>query len=332
MFFIYPYYKAYQVKDINNIAFSEKSKTINITSPILFDDLGSFLKNKEIIKSKDAFDILVNYKGYNKVNLQEGLITIKKKWTNNQMINQLYLMRNKKKIVTLTFGSVRNLESLAGKISSQIKLDSSSLLKTFKNNKIQKQYGFNSYNFISMFLPNTYEIYYDISSLEFVDKMAKEYKKFWNSTRLDKAKEMNMSQSEITTLASIVYEEQKVRFDEQNKIAGLYINRLKNNWLLQADPTVKYALKDPSIKRLYFKHLEVDSPYNTYRNAGLPPGPICLPEPRTIDAVLNYEKHKYFYMCAKPEYSGYHNFSKTLSQHNNFAKEYQSWLNKEKIR
>ncbi len=328
----YPYYKVYQVKDLDNIAFNEQSKNITLTQPILFSELGSFLQQNAIIKDKEAFDLIVNFKQYDTIQLNEGIITIKRDWSNNKLVNQLYLMRNQKKIVTLTFGSARNLEELAGKIAPSLALDSTTLLKAFNNVEIQNKYGFNSSTFISLFLPNTYEVYYNITAEEFIAKMAKEYKKFWNSERLSKAKGLKMSQSEITTLASIVYEEQKVKFDEQPKIAGLYLNRLKNNWLLQADPTVKYALGDPTIKRLLFKHLEVESPYNTYRNAGLPPGPICLPEPRTIDAVLNYEKHNYFYMCAKPEYSGYHNFSKTLSQHNAYAKEYQSWLTKEGIR
>ncbi|MCT4582822.1 MAG: endolytic transglycosylase MltG [Flavobacteriales bacterium] len=328
----YPYYQVYQVKDIDNIAFDESSKNIMLSEPILFSELGTFLKQRNIIKDQDAFDLIVDFKHYDTIRLNEGMITIKKDWNNNKLVNQLYLMRNQKKIITLTFGSARNLEELAGKIAPSLALDSVTLVTAFKNEAIQSKYGFNHATFISLFLPNTYEVYYNITADEFIAKMAKEYKKFWNAERLSKAKALKMSQSEITTLASIVYEEQKVKFDEQPKIAGLYLNRLKNNWLLQADPTVKFALGDPSIKRLLFKHLEVESPYNTYRNAGLPPGPICLPEPRTIDAVLNFEKHQYFYMCAKPEYSGYHNFSKTLSQHNAYAKEYQSWLTKEGIR
>jgi UPF0755 protein len=331
-FLAYPYYRVYQVKDIDNIAFESKTKNINIESPILFSDLGRFLKNETIIKDKEAFDLIVNFKNYDTISLSEGVITLKKEWTNNQLVNQLYLMRNQRRIVNLTFGSVRDIESLAGKMAEPIALDSTTLIEAFNDEAIQQKYGFNSTTFISLFIPNTYEVYYNITTEELMAKMAKEYKKFWNAERVAKAKALKMSQSEITILASIVYEEQKVKFDEQAKIAGLYLNRLKNSWLLQADPTVKFALGDPTIKRLLYKHLEVDSPYNTYRNAGLPPGPIALPEPRTIDAVLNYEKHDYFYMCAKPEYSGYHNFSKTLNQHNAYAREYQRWLTKEGIR
>lgn len=328
----YPYYKVFKVKDIDNIAFETKTKNVSIEQSISFSKLGSFLVKNNIIKDKEAFDLIVNFKHYDTVSLSKGMITIKKEWTNNQLVNQLYLMRNQKRIVNLTFGSVKNLEGLAGKIAESVALDSTTLIQGFNNDAIHQKYGFNATTFISLFIPNTYEVYYDITVEELIAKMAIEYKKFWNAERLTKAKELKMSQSEITILASIVYEEQKVKFDEQAKIAGLYLNRLKNSWLLQADPTVKFALGDPTIKRLLYKHLEVESPYNTYRNAGLPPGPIALPEPRTIDAVLNYEKHDYFYMCAKPEYSGYHNFSKTLNQHNTYAKEYQRWLTSEGIR
>lgn len=331
-FIALPYYQVYKVKDIDNIAFEGKTKNVQIETPIQFKKLGQLLKQEGIIKDQEAFDLIVDFKKYDTIVLREGIVTIKKQWTNNQLVNQLYLMRNQKKIVQLTFGSVRNLESLASKMAVNLAIDSTQLIQLLNNEELQQKYGFNSNTFISLFIPNTYEVYYNITAEELIAKMAKEYKKFWNTERLAKAKALKMSQSEITTLASIVYEEQKVKFDEQAKIAGLYLNRLKNNWLLQADPTVKYALGDPSIKRLLYKHLEVESPYNTYRNAGLPPGPIALPEPRTIDAVLNYEKHSYFYMCAKPEYSGYHDFSKTLNQHNSYGAKYHIWLDKERVK
>ena len=159
----------------------------------------------------------------------------------------------------------------------------------------------------------------------------KEYKKFWNSNRIKKANIIGLSQSEVTILASIVQMEQQIKFDEHSKIAGLYINRLQKGMKLQADPTVKFALKKPNLRRLYYKHLEVDSPYNTYKYDGLPPGPICIVDPRVIDAVLNYSKHDYIYMCAQPSYSGYHNFSSTIVEHERYKKMYISWLSLEKI-
>lgn len=325
-------YYVYSLANTKSLLFSEQSKSIEINKQIPFSELGAFLESKNLIADRNSVDLIVNLKQFDKLILTEGRITLKKKWTNNQLVNQLKLMRNQKKIVSVIFGSVRNLEDLAGKIAPFIELDSTALINAFNNPDIQKKYGFNNKTFLTLFIPNTYDIYFNISAEDFIKKMAKEYKVFWNAERVAKAKELNLSQSEVTILASIVYEEQKVKFDEQSKIAGLYLNRLKNNWMLQADPTVKYALGDPTIKRLLYKHLEVESPYNTYKHTGLPPGPISLPEPRTIDAVLNFEKHNYFFMCAKPEYSGYHNFSKNLSQHNAYAKKYQRWLTKEGIR
>lgn len=325
-------YYVYNLANTKSLLFTEQSKTIEIKKQIPFSQIGTFLENQNLIADKNSVDLIIKVKQFDKLILSEGKITLKKDWTNNQLVNQLKLMRNQKKIVSVIFGSVRNLEALAGKIAPFIELDSTTLINTFRNPTIQKKYGFNNQTFLTLFIPNTYDVYFNITAEEFIQKMAKEYKIFWNAERIAKAKQLNLSQSEITILASIVYEEQKVKFDEQPKIAGLYLNRLKNNWMLQADPTVKFALGDPTIKRLLYKHLEVESPYNTYKHTGLPPGPICLPEPRTIDAVLNHTKHDYFYMCAKPEYSGYHNFSKTLAQHNSYAKKYQRWLTKEGIR
>jgi UPF0755 protein len=160
--------------------------------------------------------------------------------------------------------------------------------------------------------------------------MSKEYKKFWGNGRLEKARLIGFSPEEVTTLASIVQEE-TIKEDEKNIVAGVYINRLKRGWPLQADPTIKYAIGDFNIKRVLKKHLQTDSPYNTYKYQGLPPGPINFPDISSIDAVLNYKKHKYLYFCAKEDFSGYHNFAKTLREHNNNASRYQRELNKRKI-
>lgn len=182
-----------------------------------------------------------------------------------------------------------------------------------------------------MFIPNTYEFYWNISAKAFFKKMNTEYSKFWNPARLAKAKKIRMSPLEVSTLASIVQAEQSMHDDEKAKVAGLYINRLRKGMLLQSDPTVVYAIGNFSIRRVLNKDKEIDSPYNTYKYKGLPPAPINLPEISSIDAVLNYEKHSYIFMCAKEDFSGYHNFSKTHSQHMMYARRYQAALNKKKI-
>jgi UPF0755 protein len=192
------------------------------------------------------------------------------------------------------------------------------------------KYGFNEQTIMTMFIPNTYEFYWNTSADEFFERMADEYKKFWTDERKQKAKNIGLSQSEVSILASIVELETQKK-DERPTVAGVYINRLKKKMLLQADPTVVFALGDFTINRVLKIHLETDSPYNTYKYSGLPPGPIYLPSISSIDAVLNFENHDYIYFCAKEDFSGYHNFAKTLAQHNENARKFQQALNKRKI-
>lgn len=322
----------YKIAHTQSIITPSNNVKITIEKPLPFKAIPNFLYQQKIIDNPQELALLLKVKNLENKTLPAGKYLLKKEWNNNQLANQFNLMRNQRRIVQLTFGSVRTLEDLAKKISQTINADSTELMRTFNDVNLQKKYGFNNQTFISLFIPNTYEVYSDITPEELVARMAKEYKKFWTAERKEKAKKLGLSQSEVTTLASIVHEEQKVKIDEQPKIAGLYLNRLKNGWLLQADPTVKYALNNPSLKRLLYKHLEIDSPYNTYKYTGLPPGPICIPEPNAIDAVLNHEKHNYFFMCAKPEYSGYHNFAQTNAQHEANARIYHNWLKKQGIR
>jgi len=230
----------------------------------------------------------------------------------------------------LIFNNIRTLEQFSGRISEQIEADSIEIIKFLSKKENISKYGFNNATIVSLFIPNTYEIYWNISVANFVERMAKEYKKFWNYYRKQKAKNMSLSQSEVSTLASIV-EEETIKNDEKSRVAGVYVNRLKKRMRLQADPTIKFALKDFSIKRILKRHLKVESDYNTYTNSGLPPGPINIPSISSIDAVLNYEKHTYYYFCAKEDFSGYHNFAKTLRQHNSNARKYQKELGKKRI-
>ena len=246
----------------------------------------------------------------------------------NQIVNMLRSGRQDP--VDVTFNNVRFKEDLAEKVSKYIWADSVSILNLFSDEKLITGFGFTTETFRTMFIPNTYEFYWTTSAEEFAQRMKIEYDKFWTETRKAKAKKIELSPEEVIILASIVQSE-TVKPDEMKRIAGLYLNRLKRGILLQADPTIKYAVGDYSIKRVLNKHLEIDSPYNTYKYAGLPPGPIMFPEVSAIDAVLNYETHNYIYMCAKEDFSGYHNFAKTLSQHNRNAAKYRAALNKKRI-
>lgn len=193
------------------------------------------------------------------------------------------------------------------------------------------QYGLNAATAVSLFIPNTYEVYWNISTDGLFQRMYKEYRHFWNEHRTAQAKRLGLTPAEVATVASII-EEESNRQEDYPIIAGLYLNRLKKGMPLQACPTVKYALQDFGLRRILTKHLQVESPYNTYKYAGLPPGPIRIPRAATMDAVLNSKKHNYLYMCASTAFDGTHHFSSTYAEHARYARHYQAELNKRKIK
>ena len=292
-----------------------------------FDELITIIKSKGIVIDIDAFKWIAEKKNYIN-NVKPGKYKLRDGMSNNEFVN--LLRSGEQEPVTVTFNNVRTIEQLAGKVSKNLETDSSQIVELLKDEVLIKKYGFNKNTIISLFIPDTYEFYWNTSAKEFVARMAKEYKKFWNENRKAKAKKLHLSQSEVATLASIVQRE-TIKNDEKPRVAGVYINRIRKGIPLQADPTVIYAVGDFTIKRVLRKHLKYDSPYNTYLYKGLPPGPICIPNKSSIDAVLNYEHHKYIYFCAKEDFSGYHNFARTLSQHNANARKYQRALNRRRI-
>jgi len=232
--------------------------------------------------------------------------------------------------VKITFSNIRFLNQIAGKIGKQIEADSANIITFLMNETNYKGDGFSKEDIISVFIPDTYEIYWNTDAKALYERMLKEYKLFWNNERLNKAKEENLTPKEVAILASVI-DDEVVKKEEKPRIAGVYLNRLKQGIPLQACPTIKFALNDFTITRVLKKYLEVDSPYNTYKHNGFPPGPIGCPSVEGIDAVLNAEKHTYLYFAAKADFSGYHNFSKTLSEHNHYAALYQKELDKRKI-
>ena len=330
VYLILPFINLLINKEKKEILSDSNKVILKIQEDLSFSEIGDYLVRKNILLTSKTINQLIEFKNFKNNTLKKGKYIIKKKWSNNKLVNQLFLMRNQH-VIDLYIPSVRSLDILCGKISSQLGLDSSKLSHLFQDEDIQRKFGFNSYTFSSVVIPNTYEVFTNISEIKLIEFIATKYKIFWNAERIDKASKLGYTQSEITILASIVQMEQQIKFDEHSKIAGLYINRLKRNIKLQADPTVKFALKMPNLRRLYYKHLEVDSPFNTYKYKGLPPGPICIVDPRVIDAVLNYSQHEYIFMCAKPSYSGYHNFSSTNTEHEKYKKMYTTWLSIEKI-
>ncbi|MDR9397769.1 MAG: endolytic transglycosylase MltG [Salibacter sp.] len=293
-----------------------------------FEEVKQLLLNEGYLINENTFTWVAEKKKYIQ-NIKPGRYRLKEGMSNNELVN---LLRSGRQVpVQVTFNTIRTLHELAGKVSSQLEVDSLSLDSALTDKELMQHYGFDETTFISMFIPNTYEFYWNTNGEEFIDRMAQEFKRFWTDVRIQKAKEIGLSQSEVATLASIVQQE-TFRADEMPKVAGLYLNRLERGMKLQADPTVKYAVGDPSLKRIYFKHLEVESPYNTYKVKGLPPGPIAVPERTALDAVLNAVDHNYYYMCAKPDYSGYHEFARTLAQHNRNRAKYIQFLRREGVR
>lgn len=318
-------------------SFIEKSNTragngdfteIFIPTGADFETVVNELNEKEVLINEESFRWVAEQKEY-PLFIKSGKYKIASGLSNNDLIN--HLKGGNQVPVNVTLDNVKTIDALAGKASKQIEPDSAALMRYLTSPEVISHFGFEAPTFISMFIPNTYEMYWNITEEEFTTRMAKEFKKFWNEDRKAKARALGLSQSEVSTLASIVQEETRKR-DEMPKVARLYLNRLNRGIKLQADPTVKFAVGDPALRRIYFKHLKKESPYNTYLHKGLPPGPISLPEKSALDAVLNAPQHDYIFMCAKPDYSGYHNFSKTLTQHNRYRRQYINFLRREGVR
>ena len=287
---------------------------------------------RPFLKRTNTFDFVASLKGYED-SIKPGRYKIEIGMSNNKLVNML--RNGRQSSLKLSFNNQDSLEKLAGRIVVQIEADSISLLEAFNNEAFMQENGFTKKTILAMFIPNTYEFYWNTSADLFLSKMKTEYDRFWNSDRINQAKKLNLSPIEVSTLASIVQKETST-VSERPTVAKLYLNRLQNDWPLQADPTVIFALKqkvgfDTIIKRVLKKDLVIESPYNTYVNLGLPPGPISMPDISSIDAVLKPANHNYFYMCASVTKIGTHEFAATLPEHNRNAAKYQIWLNNQGI-
>lgn len=236
------------------------------------------------------------------------------------------LSRGHQTPVKLVVRSVRTPELLAGRLAGQLMADSTEIMRCLSDSAVCASYGFEPHTVIAMFLENSYEVYWNMSVRGLFDRMKREYDAYWDDARRKKASSMGLTPIEVMTLASIV-DEETAKTDEKPMVAGLYLNRLKRGMLLQADPTAKFASGNFSARRIYNSHLSIDSPYNTYIYPGLPPGPIRLPSRSGVESVLNYAVHDYIYMCAKEDFSGYHNFASTYSRHLANARKYRRELN-----
>lgn len=330
VFAAYFAYFVYNTMFVPNTAFQNEEAYIFIRTDATYNDVRKDLI--PILEDISSFDALAKQKKYIN-NVRAGKYRIEKGMNNNEIINSI---RSKNIPVKVSFNNQRSIEALAGRIANQIEADSTSLIHAMTSQDFLTKNAFNKQNVLGMYLPNSYEFFWNTNAKKFRDRMLKEYTKFWNESKLQKARQVGLTPDEVMTLASIVHEESKQK-SEQPRIAGVYINRLKNKWPLQADPTLKFAAyqlpeyKNTIIKRILNKHKEIDSPYNTYKNQGLPPGLITMPDLSAINAVLNYEKHDYFYFAASVKRLGFHEFSKTLAQHNRNAKAYQKFLSQQGI-
>ena len=274
-----------------------------------------------------VFRCMAQYKKYAS-NIHTGCYVIHPNENVYHVFSRLY--RGYQEPVNLTIGSVRTLNRLAGSVGRQLMIDSTEIATLINDTNFQRQLGYSAETIPALFIPNTYEVYWNMTAQDFVERMQKENRRFWNQSRIQKAQALNMTPIEVATLASIV-EEETNNSAEKPDVAGLYINRLHRGMPLQADPTIKFALQNFTLRRITNADLNVNSPYNTYLNLGLPPGPIRIASPAGLDAVLNYTRHDYIYMCAKEDFSGTHNFASNYSDHLKNARKYWNALNKRKI-
>ncbi len=323
-------YYVYSVVFIPNTAFNNNEAHVYIPTGAKFSYVMEELS--PLLKDPESFEAVANRKGYSQ-NIKSGHFIIKKSMNNNDIINSI---RVGNVPILIKFNNQERLENLAGKIAQQLEGDSLSFLNAFRNEDFLKTVELTQDNALSMYIPNSYEIYWNISAEKFQERMYKEYQTFWNVSRTKKASSLNLSKEQVISLAAIVQKE-TAKVDERSRVAGVYINRINSGMLLQADPTVIYAKKmvdnnfDQEIKRVLYKDLDLNSPYNTYQNIGVPPGPITMPDISSIDAVLNYEKHKYYYFVADINNFGYHKFAKTLTQHNRNKREYVRWISMQNV-
>ncbi|MCR9181811.1 MAG: endolytic transglycosylase MltG [Flavobacteriaceae bacterium] len=326
---IFSYY-VYKTVFLPNTGFDNEIAFVLVSSDRSYQEVRQQLV--PLLKNIESFDKVAQKKGYI-ANVKPGKYAIKKGMNNNDIVNSL---RSKNIPIQISFNNQETLANLAGRIAEQIEADSISLLQKITDETFLVQNGFNTENGLNLFIPNTYEFYWNSSAETFRDRMLTEYNRFWNEQRLKKASQLGLSPHQVMNLAAIVQKE-TARVDERPRVAGVYLNRLRVGMLLQADPTVIFAIKkqtgdfDTVIKRVLFKDLEIDSPYNTYKYPGIPPGPIAMPDISSIEAVLNPEKHDYFYFVADVSNPGYHLFAKSLAQHNRNRQQYINWINKQGI-
>jgi len=312
-----------------NIKVADTSQSIFVPTGTSFSTLKEILEPH--LRSTITFSLAAKAKRFDTPRI--GHFVLKPSMGNQQIINAL---RSGNTPIQVVFNNQQTIAHLAGRVAEQLELDSLSLTKEIESPYFMESVNLNREELLSLFLPNSYEMYWNISATEFCQRMQRENDLFWNESRESKRKRLNMSRAEVITLAAIVNEESR-KVDERPRVAGVYLNRLRRGMKLQADPTVVYAMKrqandfDLVVRRVLYKDLEIKSPYNTYKYRGLPPGPITMPDISSVDAVLNAESHDYLFFVVDPKNPGYHLFASTYSEHLANRKVYVRWLNENRI-
>jgi UPF0755 protein len=307
----------------NTMVDSDRTYMLKIPTNAVYKQVSNQLYNDKVINDAVSFGFVSKVLGYQEA-VKPGLYQVDPKMSNLDLVR--LLRSGRQSPVKVTFNNVRTKEELAEKITANLEVTKEQFLNLMQDSVYIRKFDFEEETVMSMFIPNTYEFWWNTGPEALFDRMYKEYEIFWNEERKQKAQALGLTRKEVSTLASIVQaESQKV--DERPKIAGVYMNRIKLGMPLQADPTLVYATGDFALKRILNVHKEIESPYNTYKYTGLPPGPINLPDINSLNAVLNTEKHDYLYFCAKEDFSGYHAFATNYNDHINNARRYQKALN-----
>lgn len=305
-----------------------KQEYVYIPTGSTFFDVLNILQNKNLLRNSASFQWVAERMNYSR-NIKPGRFSVKYGMNNKELIS--LLRSGKQDPITVTFTNVRTIQELCGIIGARIETDSFSLINLLSNPAFIEKNGFTPANILCMFIPNTYQFYWNTSAEQFYKRMLLEYNKFWTDARIKQSMAIELKPIQVSILASIV-EKETNKNDEKALIAGVYMNRYKKGWKLEADPTLVFALGDFTIKRVLNEYKEIDSPYNTYLHEGFPPGPICLPSLSSLNAVLNYTKHPYMFFCARADFSGYHSFAKDYSGHLINARRFQKELNRRNIR
>ena len=306
-----------------NFLVEQDPKPLMIRTGSTFKDVQNQLYDGRYLNDLVSFSFISKMMDYDQL-VKPGLYLIEPGMTNVEVIRML--RSGDQTEVNVTFNNARLLSDLPEKITRNLEMSEEDFAQLIYNDSIQKSLGFDSLTMIGMFIPNTYKMWWNTTPEKLLQRLKNEYDKFWSAERLKKAENIGLTPKEVSALAAIVQAE-TVKSDERPIVAGVYLNRLKRGYPLQADPTIVFAVQDFSIKRVLNKHLKMQSPYNTYLNKGLPPGPINMPSITSIDAVLNAAEHKYLYFCAKEDFSGYHNFATNLVDHNRNAAKFQRAMN-----